>query len=104
MQLIMFLKNHKIFVRFIPEHRDFMSDVIFLKDKLISSDLCQVVKILRQKVNLCKQNGCLTRALWLTLFANFVCLQNVIRHCRKFKKMLDIIVTISQRRNWNGKR
>ena len=78
MQLIMFLKNHKIFVRFIPEHRDFMSDVIFLKDKLISSDLCQVVKILRQKVNLCKQNGCLTRALWLTLFANFVCPQNVI--------------------------
>jgi hypothetical protein len=57
----MYLKKDKAFVRFTSEVLDFLSDIVFLETNSVSSDLRQIFKILRQKMNFVKQNGRLTQ-------------------------------------------
>ena len=57
----MYLKKDKVFVRFTSEVLDFLSDIVFLETNSVSSDLRQIFKILRQKMNFVKQNGRLTQ-------------------------------------------
>jgi len=65
-QPIMSLKRNRVFVRFMSELQDFISDIIFLENNLVSSDLRLVFRILRQMNNFNKQ-GRLTGAIRLGL-------------------------------------